>query len=719
MNPPSAPPLPQSSSTAPARFDFNARALKAAREKATQDGLAVETAYRQRALKNITDWQSLSLKSKVPIPDYFFTKPFNYAEVTAFTRFWSQSVEARTKGQLNGISSPIIPQSLSPDAPEEALSPIISLLPEQLVVRNKIIKTLFYPDDPNDPINRVLQDGRGGAGKTFIAAGVLKKVFTDDLWKLNPISDRLPYRCVVITRKTIVPQYTRDLINCGLKEYLDSGQLLVTRYSALSASFGQIFMTERYDVETDDYVLQANPIVRPALIIEDECHALNNPATKQTKFIEAWQSLNPPPKILAMSATPFITINHSRTFLIDSGFQYPGVGRVTPKNFDNFAGLMCRRPDKPNKAAAKRLREVLGPRIISIPYVRWKHKAINQILIIDFEDDAARQRVAKAFAIYLESKRRAGEKTSHISGSLAEMLALGQFRKAAEPEHNYAMCELMARYHTQGYAPVMFCAFKESIADMVYRLHKKGIPREKISIIWGGKRKFREDRLLTKEQMSDIISRASRDVNSVENWEIKALKETSLYITERARLDLTEDEQIKRNQQLEELGLLGAQSSAARQYEIDNFQSGVTEVCLATLSAGGVGLSLDQNKLSLRPRVGFFTPSYSGPEFQQALFRLIRRMTVSDVEQFLVYLKGTVEETHVAPMVDVNLKCIAAITGAQFSLLDFDTAPRHQAHKFRTAEEILKDADADAARVESVDETEEPEEGEGEEDDAE
>jgi hypothetical protein len=164
----------------------------------------------------------------------------------------------------------------------------------------------------------------------------------------------------------------------------------------------------------------------------------------------------------------------------------------------------------------------------------------------------------------------------------------------------------------------------------------------------------------------------------------------------------TADEQKERLAIQHSLKLAGDQTQRQRQAEIDKFQSGQAEWCIFTLASGGVGLSLDQNKPNLLPRLGLFTPTYSGPEFKQALGRLVRRTTLSDTYQYMCYMKDTVEEHHVAPSIDKKMKCIAEITRSNFNIIDLDESKRVE-YKFRTAEEVLADADNESSQFAAED----------------
>jgi hypothetical protein len=116
---------------------------------------------------------------------------------------------------------------------------------------------------------------------------------------------------------------------------------------------------------------------------------------------------------------------------------------------------------------------------------------------------------------------------------------------------------------------------------------------------------------------------------------------------------------------------------------------------------------LDHDRPTTLPRVGYFTPVYSGPEAQQALGRAVRRGTLSDTEQYLVYMAGTIEE-QVAAAMDTKLACIAEMTGNFFNLLELDTAKVHLGSTFRTKDQVLADSELDTAQFQAVDDDDEP-----------
>jgi len=666
--------------------DQSKRAINKARQQAWHIANLAKSRYQLHPDKR--NWISLGTSLGITIPGAFAALPCTFDNVKSFAQWWVDSVESRIDTNIAPSEKPrIVVQNGTQFGS-------ITLFPEQEGVYRSIVDAFWISKTARVCLN----DGTMGSGKTFLAGALIADIFHNKRYIPEgpmAILGQMPYRVLVVTRKNVVRQYKRVLINMGLEKYLGN-QIIVTSYSQLSSQFGKIFIKETFDPYTEKTSEQYNEGVAQYLVIWDECHGLNNPGTKQTKFCMAMNRLRNPPFQIFMSATPFVTINHSRTFVLATRLEYLGQ-RVTEETFPIFAGTLAKRPDKPNDAAANRLRETLGKYIFSFPKVKWKHKAINQCLLVDFHSPQDAAIYERAFEIFQEKKKKAGENTAY--GRFEEFVALGQFRKAAEPLRAPALIEqTMAHFNSGEKATLIGCAFRETVQRIVHGLLKRGLTRDDISIIWGGKRAWKSDILLSDTELDDLMKRAAKG-EQLEPEELTALKETIEYRTERIMTAETAEQQAERNAQLAELKLAGTQSADQRQREVDNFQDGVSRVCIFTLAAGGVGLSLDHDSPATLPRVGYFTPVYSGPEAQQALGRAVRRATLSDTYQFLVYLKGTVEETHVAPAMDKKLKSIASFTKNFFNLMSMDNFQHTGSVNLRTAEQAAKDAELEESQL--------------------
>jgi hypothetical protein len=115
--------------------------------------------------------------------------------------------------------------------------------------------------------------------------------------------------------------------------------------------------------------------------------------------------------------------------------------------------------------------------------------------------------------------------------------------------------------------------------------------------------------------------------------------------------------------------IVGGQSLEERQTNINNYQRGVSKICLFTLKSGGVGLSLHhnpKNEKRTRPRELYLPPTWSAIELVQGLGRMHRINSVSTTYQYIVWFQGTIEET-VAAKVSRKLSCLKEIVGKKES----------------------------------------------------
>ena len=671
-------------------------------EKKTEKKI-LELASRQVAkgeqlilFKQATSWTSLSSALGIEIPSAFTDLPFNYPTYKIWAKVWKETALTRAGNEQNKITQIAEKHKLKPAVSTDTIGQV-KLFPEQQSVYEAIRQSFWYDRSTNIAVN----DGIMGSGKTFLAGALINDVIANKRWHddTSAVQYDIPYRVLVLTPKTVVESYSRVLESFGLGQYL--GNLIcITSYSQMTSSMGSIFYTEKFDAmgEDDEPQIVINPAMQPYLLVTDEFHRLNNWNTKQTRFAMSIAQANKPPYILAMSATPWVKVNDSRFVVCASRRKYFGMS-INKDNFNIFAKELCKKPDKPNVAASKRLREQLAPIIFSFPYVKWKAKAINQVLLVDFEKPEHKQAYEAAFDTFLERKRKAGDNTKF--GRFEEWIALGQFRKAVEPLRVPALVERTFTELNNGKAVVMGDCYRKTVIDTVFRLTEQGLKRDQISVIWGGKTAWNKKLLLTDEELNDMCNRAVKG-EELDPYEIRCMKETLDFKEERILAAESVDEQASRIEKQHQLKLYDTQSASQRQYEIDRFQSGEAIVCVFTLAAGGVGLSLDQSQPHLRPRVGLFSPSYSGPEFKQALGRTIRRATLEDVYQYMVYMKGTVEEYRVAPAIDTKLKCLAEVTKSAFNLIDLDTCVKTE-HKYRSKEQAAADADSEISQLQDYD----------------
>jgi superfamily II DNA or RNA helicase len=88
----------------------------------------------------------------------------------------------------------------------------------------------------------------------------------------------------------------------------------------------------------------------------------------------------------------------------------------------------------------------------------------------------------------------------------------------------------------------------------------------------------------------------------------------------------------------------GGQKSSDRDIEIAKFQSDVSRFMVSNIQAGGVSVSLHDLNGNY-PRVSYISPTYSAVLLRQVTGRIHRNGGMTDCLQYIVFCKGTIEET--------------------------------------------------------------------------
>lgn len=326
-------------------------------------------------------------------------------------------------------------------------------------------------------------------------------------------------------------------------------------------------------------------------------------------------------------------------------------------------------PEEYVEAAVERLVNELKPYIVDVKGVRPQFKALNSVQIIDFKTAEEKKFYDEAYDRYLAEKNKAENDESMSAGQRRWdiLVALLQFRRAAELCRAHHLAEAMYVSVQNGQAAVCACNFKDTISKIVTILvNDYNVSRDKISLVWGGGK----TKASKKQKLKATLTK---------NESISAImKEVGLTLDE---LNL-ENVADYIEQDIDPALDLGIQSKIKRQEEIDKFQRGESVYCLFTFKAGGVGLSLhhadeqteykvkrkknnfavvdDIPNVPTHPRVCFLAPTYSAIELVQGLGRCPRLTSLSDTSQLIVFYRGTVEE-RVAAIVNIKLRCLRKV----------------------------------------------------------
>lgn len=494
-----------------------------------------------------------------------------------------------------------------------------------------------------------------GLGKTFAVGQMLRWLVDDKYFHGKSIS---PFPILCVAPVSVLEQTRRVLVeHFGLDDIRD---FFLTNYAALRSSLGERFFLDQVDKHIDGEFVPEwkwKPVLHPMIFWWDENHNLKNDESEQSKIAQAVNEINSPHVIqFFSSATPFSKVSQAKTFAVATRIPYSyGLAHNVPLNnelWPVFAKEIAEGdPYAFSPRSIKNLLHKLAPYIITFKNVRQKHKSIDSVEEIDFDSPESQQRYQTAFLKYLERKRKL---QGEVGSAFLILVELSIFRQAAEGERVRILARRMYESVQNGKAALCACAYKATIAKVVNILYNDyNVPREQISLIWGGNPVFSgKGKKYSQEEMKDIIERKLRGEN-VPDKVLKAVyKQFDFESTGLADLP----EHLK----------LGPQSRIDRQREIDKFQSGKSLYCLYTHAAGGAGLSLHQDKPSLRPRVGFHTPTYNEMEVTQSFGRGHRFNSLSDTDQRLLLFRGTIEVDVLATLNFKNLALNEVIRHGQF-----------------------------------------------------
>lgn len=557
----------------------------------------------------------------------------------------------------------------------------LRLFPEQHPAAEEAINKLFRQDQPE---TSVLIPGGTGSGKTIIAARIIDAAIREFGYHLPPPGFPIPfpYPIQVYTVPNAKHQTRDEFVRCGLGEFLDTS-LHVWGYSALSSSELINFVTEEELVErpafgqTDDFgdstadpdlkrIVRFRPLGTPRFIVLDECHNLAKEDTLRTRIIATLkQRMQEMPflktKILWLSATPFEKVNDARLFITFAGIKYNGVV-VNDANFTiQFANPIANgRPDVATAASMERLFSACRKNVVEIPYVQWPRRAINSVKMYDFLTPRHKERYHSSWERHLDRCDKMGKDSPSGPGAIQASYTI--FRKDVEPIRAEQIAEEMVANVQKGNTSAMATAFTGAIFKTIFLLQDKyNIPRDQISVIWGGRENIKPDRILDGRGLAELLLAGVE--RGLTDDERRLLKRTQQWEEDRILFDdVSPEAQEIRYARLQSLGLVGIQTKEKRRIEADKFKSGQARYLLFTGASGGTGLSFPHADDRTAPRVVWMTPIYSGKEFTQVAGRAPRRVSISDTIQYCCLMRGTIESEHVAPILDRKLQAVGAFT---------------------------------------------------------
>jgi len=529
-----------------------------------------------------------------------------------------------------------------------------------------------------------------GTGKTYMVGAFIRRL-VDQNFHYGKTMGIVNY--LYVTRASIVEQTKRVFENTFNLRIKDGVEVL--NIEQLRSRAGQLWVTEKSEIVNgeEQFYWEWKKFMNPVVIIWDECQALKNTGSTQSKIAAALNNVDGVVQV-HVSATPFTRVCEAKCFAVsthkDISEVYGISGAVLtnatwPTYASNISGSQ-KAADDYNEAAVERLIKDLEPYIVRVKGVRPQFDAINDIRLIEFRNDTERTFYHDALKRYEEKKAKLAKKKEEgdAEAGIEMLVAFLMFRMAAEIcRAEYIGDEMFRTVTVDKKAAVCAYNFKGSlIKSVMYLIEKKGVPRSQISLIWGG-----GQTQLNKKQKAKASIKAQADKLAAAGMNTDELLET-------LDLDEVEDREL---QDIPEEYKLGAQSKEERQREIDRFQSGKSLYCFFTFRAGGVGLSLhhsdelspvkvghkesgyaieeDIPKVPIRERRLFAAPTYSAIEIVQGLGRCPRLTSLSNTEQFLIFYNGTIEND-VARIVSKKLRCLSKVVKTREKWSDIITDGR-------------------------------------------
>jgi len=496
-----------------------------------------------------------------------------------------------------------------------------------------------------------------GTGKTFMAAALVRRLVDAD-YHAGKSFGTVNY--LYVTRATIVEQTKRvfqNLFDLGIKDGVE-----ILNIEQLRSRAGAAWVNEEIKIVNgnEETIWKWRKMLNPVVVLWDECQALKNEGSTQHKIAAALNDLDGVTQVF-ISATPFTRVAEAKCFCVSTGkdiTEQLGVPSVMNlQTWPTYAnGISNGDPIAYNEAAVDRLVKDMESYIVRVKGVRPQFDAINTVQMISFRNPDERKKYESAYERFLKRKAKLEADAALDGGKptgMAILVELLMFRMAAESIRAEHLADAMYESVQKGQAAVCALNFKGTIIQIVKFLNEKyGVPRDQISLVWGG-----GQTALNKKQKAKLAIKQKAEQLKDLGMEVDELLED---------LDLDDIEE-RELQNLPEHLRLGTQSKDERQREIDRFQSGRSLYCLYTFRAGGVGLSLhhtdeltkykvrkqkngyavveDIPNVPVRQRVNFVAPTYSAIELVQGLGRTPRLTSLSDSPQTMIFYRNTIEDS--------------------------------------------------------------------------
>ena len=387
------------------------------------------------------------------------------------------------------------------------------------------IKTFAFQDKATVKLGEILAKENGallqggtGTGKTYIVGQFLR----DYIHKLP----RAPGpRVLWVGPAATIIQTRRVLNDIGVLHRLATPETKAIRgykvisYSSLTSpkTGGELF----WDLVPDSNWAQTlryewNDILRPDLVVFDECQALKNDSSSRTAIARA---LPVDVKRIFISATPYQRPSEARTVMGGVGVRGKSGVAYNDSNIWRLLTTDCSRYGDPyaySPAAMERVRDYMDPYTVALKGIRFKFKARSECVLIDFDTEDARKEYIRAYEDYLLVLFKTKGWTGH-SAAAARLVAMQKFRQKAEELRGPEVARrAYAKVTKEGKAVIIASNFKDMLRAAIIKLRELGVSDDRMSFIHGGqtaeKRQSSVDRFQSGETSYMLMTMASGGV---------------------------------------------------------------------------------------------------------------------------------------------------------------------------------------------------------------
>jgi hypothetical protein len=650
-------------------MDADSAQTKAAQAYKSQCAAKAKRLEMEITLKRITTWAGLEIAN---IPLVIQAQPFTFMTAKLLLMSWVQSAPERfmleesiRRDELAGVSTRFVKS----ESTGESGVGSFQFKPRQRKAFDAAVAKLR-----DGTTNAVVIPLEGGEGKSVIGWALVNH-WQKHGWFGHPIAKLPMNQAFFTTRASVEISMTRRGRDCDITN-LGKTVLVVSHTAWATKRWSHFFGEEEIDTygqKVKQFVYRVPP---PAIIIIDECQDYKNADSNKSKKLEAIvrAGVAAGSVFVFMSATPWVCINDTWLFCIATGRKYLDE-TITCSSFPAFARAIaaragCKPSDNSGKAMAEFRKEFNDCHIIP-PRDPKKFKAYNKVKLLEFENDRDREFYDETMERYYEELSRCGRGDTSVSPMTAftklcmseEWLKCPYFAKLIDSSiknGRSAICGVRSQAALKEIVRVLVCDY--------------GYTRDDISVIWGGSKIITKEFLLEQvgpdlfTNIGGYLTRLYKQPDTLTKKQKLGLQKYVKWAREQVSFKEDDDSQARRHAELMQLRL-NRQTLDERQNEMDAFQDGKTRICVFTLSAGGTGVDLDQQKPHVLPRDGYFTICYWAEEFMQALYRAMRINTMSDVHQHILFFKDTLVANHTAPRLDAKIKAIRAgvTTGAELA----------------------------------------------------